>query len=374
MAFIQELVVRASVEGLSGVAYPKRAILLALLALAFIAGFEVVYRLPELLGESRHPVVADVLSSHRYFSLETSGLPGLEIGHSFLNWLVSNIPGMFFGLLMGSVLLALVSLLPETDKPHRSQETALGILTGIPLGVCVNCAAPMAKGMLDSGSRPNFPLALMLSSPVFNIVVLSMTFSLFPVYLGAIRYLLLGLFFILLFPLILNRTQPDTQQGGPCALPANRIRHLIDGLEPEESWLDAASQTAKGVFQGFAFLMRKTAGWMVLAGVLGVTLAYSIPLEHFIVHEVTGWNLLLLALIATLLPVPMAFDVLLAHSLYAAGLPAPYVAVLLLTLGTYSLFPLLILWTTRLRRMAIALYAAFVLLGVLGGSIVAWLG
>jgi hypothetical protein len=60
------------------------------------------------------------------------------------------------------------------------------------------------------------------------------------------------------------------------------------------------------------------------------------------------------AILGTLLPVPMALDVALAYVLYHAGVPVQYVAVLLCTLGSVSVYSLSALgkqlgWETSLR-------------------------
>ena len=69
-----------------------------------------------------------------------------------------------------------------TVRGHRSGfvNTLIGVAVGAPLGVCVNCSAPVAKGMHDGGARLETTLATMFSSPTLNIIVLTMLFSIFP--------------------------------------------------------------------------------------------------------------------------------------------------------------------------------------------------
>jgi len=76
------------------------------------------------------------------------------------------------------------------------------VAVGTPLGVCVNCAAPVAKGMHDGGARLETTLATMFSSPTLNIVVLTMLFSMFPLYLVVIKLTLTLTFILVVVPLL----------------------------------------------------------------------------------------------------------------------------------------------------------------------------
>src|SRR5207302_1371534 len=82
-----------------------------------------------------------------------------------------------------------------------------------------------------------------------------------------------------------------------------------------------------------------TLPWMLLAAVLGALAAETIPAygTHL---PVSLAGVVCVAILGTLLPVPMALDVALAYVLYHAGVPVPYVAVLLCTLGPVSVYSL----------------------------------
>src|SRR5947209_20445537 len=84
-----------------------------------------------------------------------------------------------------------------------------------------------------------------------------------------------------------------------------------------------------------------TLPWMLLAAVVGAAAAELIPAygTHL---PVSFFGVIGVAVLGTLLPVPMALDVALAYVLYHAGVPLPYVAALPRTLGparSYSLSP-----------------------------------
>jgi hypothetical protein len=75
------------------------------------------------------------------------------------------------------------------------------------------------------------------------------------------------------------------------------------------------------------------------------------------------------AMLETLLPVPMALDVALAYVLYHAGVPAPYVAALLCTLGPVSIYSLSALGHQLGRRASLQLAGATALLESVAGLV-----
>src|SRR3954467_14452954 len=101
-------------------------------------------------------------------------------------WGVTNKQGMTFGILLAAALLTLVPLLPR-PRGGKFAGAVQGMLVGAPLGVCVNCAAPIGQAMLKGGSRVEVALATMFASPSFNVIVLGMLLALFPWYLAALK-------------------------------------------------------------------------------------------------------------------------------------------------------------------------------------------
>src|SRR5579859_3780901 len=107
----------------------------------------------------------------------SSGMPLLtRIGHTSINWMWTNRIGMTFGICFGAAILTLLPLLPRIRFNSSLANTFLGGVTGIPLGVCANCVAPIGRGLYQAGASPNTVLATMISSPTLNVVVLTMVF------------------------------------------------------------------------------------------------------------------------------------------------------------------------------------------------------
>ncbi|MDW3192746.1 MAG: permease [Cytophagales bacterium] len=125
-----------------------------------------------------------------------------EIWFNTLNWMYTNKQGMTFGVLFATGLMMVFSLIRNKTLENQFLQAGFGMLLGAPLGVCVNCAAPIAQGMRKGGASVATSLATMVSSPTLNVVVLSMLFSLFPWYMVAVRLFLTIVFILLLIPLI----------------------------------------------------------------------------------------------------------------------------------------------------------------------------
>jgi hypothetical protein len=111
---------------------------------------------------------------------------------------------------------------------------------------------------------------------------------------------------------------------------------------------------------------------MLLAALLGALAAETIPAygTHL---PVTLIGIAVVAILGTLLPVPMALDVALdvalAYVLYRAGTPLPYVAALLCTLGPVSVYSLSALGQQLGGKASVRLAGAVALLGCLAGIV-----
>ncbi len=289
-----------------------------------------------------------------------------RIVFSTINWVETNLEGMAFGLVIGASLLTLIGMIPA--RGHRSGfvNTLIGVAVGTPLGVCVNCAAPVAKGMHDGGARLETTLATMFSSPTLNVIVLTMLFSIFPLYLTVIKLVLTLTFILLLVPLLSRWVFPAerarTYDDAVCAIPASPA--------PANEGLIAAVRGATALLvKNLRYVVIRTVPLMLLAGFLGAVVANLVPLPDLVDFEPSILSVAVVALIGIFLPVPVAFDIVVVAVLISAGAPMVYSGTLLFTLGIFSIYPFFIVWTSISKRVAIVLAGALVVLGVLGGIV-----
>ena len=162
-------------------------------------------RIPSLEGKAavgRELALEDPLGFEPVVRIEPEA-PFLEkVAYTTVNWIHTNRQGMAFGLVLAAAFMTLLPLLQRAALGGVFANTLLGVVVGAPLGVCVNCAAPIARGLHSSGARIETSLATMISSPTLNIVVVTMVFTLFPFYLAVIKVGLSLFFLLVMIPVL----------------------------------------------------------------------------------------------------------------------------------------------------------------------------
>lgn len=333
----------------------------------YLAGFLSLLILLIFWSEQRYPAllkklhagsavkVAGPVSFDTLLKVEPHMAARARVARTTVNWLYTNRFGMYFALPFGA---AMMTLLASTATPKRFSSAAgnvlCGAVAGAPLGVCTNCATPVAQSLLMGGASTRMTVAAMISSPSFNPVVIAMVFVLFPLPIAALRVMAPALLLAGLPWLVPEARARALGLGMPALVPALQARLL---------------QFGKTFLRNLLRLTLWTLPWMLLAAVLGALAAELIPAygTHL---AVSLFGVLAVAVLGTLLPVPMALDVALAFVLYHAGVPVVYVAVLLCTLGPVSIYSLTALAQQLGRRTSLRLAGATAGIGVLAGGIV----
>jgi uncharacterized membrane protein YraQ (UPF0718 family) len=309
----------------------------------------------------------DPLSFEASIQIQPSDSASKRILYTTINWIETNLEGMAFGLMIGACLLTLIGMIPARGHSNGFVNTLIGVAVGAPLGVCVNCSAPVAKGMHDGGARLETTLATMFSSPTLNIVVLTMLFAIFPLYLTVIKLVLTLTFILLLMPLlarwVFKEERTLTYDDTVCAVPSPLAVPI------DESVLAAIRAASTLIGRNLAYVVIRTVPLMLLAGFLGAVVVHLLPLPTLLDYEPGIVSVSAVALIGLFLPVPVAFDVVLVAVLFSAGAPMIYSMTLLFTLGIFSVYPFFIIWNTISRRVAIVLTVVLMGLGLIGGII-----
>ncbi len=290
-----------------------------------------------------------------------------RIAYTTINWIETNLEGMAFGLMIGACFLTLIGMIRVRGHQNGVVNTLIGVAVGAPLGVCVNCSAPVAKGMHDGGARLETTLATMFSSPTLNIIVLTMLFSIFPLYLTVIKLVQTLFFILVLIPLLSRWVFRDeripTYDDTVCAIepPAN--------APADESWALAMRGSGTILLRSLGYIVVRTVPLMLLAGLLGAVVVHVIPLPSLVEMEPGILSVAVVALVGIFLPVPVAFDLILVAVLITAGAPMIYSMTLLFTLGIFSIYPFFIIWKTISRRVAVVLATVLLVIGIAGGLV-----
>ena len=332
--------------------------LAALIAVGAVLIFWSQQRYPALLKKLHAGTGVKVAGAISFDALlkVTPEMPApTRVMRTSVNWLYTNRFGMYFALPFGA---AMMTLLAGIAAPKRFSSAAgnvlCGAVAGAPLGVCTNCATPVAQSLLVGGASTRLTLAAMISSPSFNPVIVALVFVLFPLPLAAMR-LVVPVVLLAFLPLLVreNELRPRT-----IVVPA-----------ADEAMVPRLVSFCRAYLRNLLRLTLLTLPWMLLAAVIGASVAEMIPAYGTHV-PVSVFGVVCVAILGTLLPVPMALDVALAYVLYHAGVPVPYVAALLCTLGPVSIYSLSAIGKQLDWRTSLRLGGAVALLGCFAGLVV----
>ena len=255
---------------------------------------------------------------------------------SSVNWAYTNWKGMTFGLLFAAAALTLLGGVQRRAFKHPWQNTLAGIFFGAPLGVCVNCATPIAQGMYAAGTRLETALATLVSSPTLNPIVLTMAFTLLPWEMG-LGHLLAVLAILASLPLVV-RTAGAPKTGavtGTAVLGSPPANAIVGGA----SYAGALSSVMVSFGRHLLYIAKLALPLMLLAGFLGALVIELVPFDWVAGAQLNAVTLLSVAALAVFLPVPMAFNVIIVMALLSSGLHPGLGMVLLIGLGAYSIYP-----------------------------------
>jgi uncharacterized membrane protein YraQ (UPF0718 family) len=341
------------------VSHAWRSRTLAIILMVAIAGvFWVDSRYPALLKRyhaGTQVKAAGAITFGTVYAVDRTMPLTTRVWRTTVNWLDANRVGMTFSFLFGPAALVFLATVRRRRTNSVYLNALFGAAAGAPLAVCTNCIAPIARGLYASGMSVDSVLAAMFASPALNVVVLAMTFALFPAPVALLK-LATVLFLIFVFAPAVALRQRESAAGFICPIE----------IPMEETWMQALVSTARSFVKSFWYVFRVAFPLMILAAVLGALVIELLP-PQALIAQVTLGGILLVAIVAAFLPVPMAFDVAIAYIAMTKGVPLPYVVTILCTLGIISVFSLSIVGKSISWKVAAGAYVTVVALGTLAG-------
>ncbi|MEJ2742672.1 MAG: FG-GAP-like repeat-containing protein [Gammaproteobacteria bacterium] len=324
-----------------------------------------------LMAQSGAGAVHDLFAAWPVIEINPHDPLWQRILYSTINWLDANKKGMTFGVLFGGLVFALLPLLTLKPGGGRLKNTLLGVLMGTPLGVCVNCAAPVFQGVLQT-RRLEMATSMMMSSPTLNIVVVTMVFSLFPLHLALLK-IGFTFFIILSVPILITWVRGDEKVRDWEALTdqattTSSLAMPMATSAPEKNTLNTTGLSwawgtwlgLKAAARGIGTISVRAVPLMFLAGFLGAVIGQVMPLDA-LQASLGPVSALFAAIAIVLLPIPVAFDVTLANAFFSQGVSFPLVAMMLSGFGIYSLYAFFVLWRSASLRWAMTLLVMCIL-------------
>ena len=323
-------------------------------------------------------------------------LPGTgtlkTIAINTVNWIYTNWKGMTFGVIFGAALLTILGLLPKRQFKGYFSNALMGTMMGAPLGVCVNCAAPIAQGLHEVGMRRETTLAALIASPSLNVIVVTMSFSLLPFHLAMIKVLAILVFLLVVIPVFVRYLdQRERRDAAAVELPDVSAKlqensllravgeqiHTGTHMERDKANFGRAFLWfARNYLKNLWLIARITVPLMLVAGILGAVFITVIPfgsllalISPFDGPAGTIVTLCLVAAFALILPVPIAFDVMFVSVLLSAGWRDHHAMAALLALGSFSIYSYMIIGRAMSFKLASALSALLFGMSVLTGIV-----
>lgn len=278
-----------------------------------------------------------------------------------INWLDTMKKGMTFGVLSGALLHTILKYYPLKIGQNLYLNSLKGALVGVPAGVCANCSVPMACGVTRGDGRVEVALGFLFSSPNFNPIVMMMTFTALPLSMFVTKYALLLFVIAFLVPALVKWLEKD----GPLKLLPVDERAAACDIPPapacEQGFFAVLRELSVEFVKNVWMLLKPTIAIMLCMSVLAATLLQFLPWDQWLSANPTPLLLLGVAFLATLMPVPIALDVMFAALLIKHGRSPAYVMVFTIALGAYSIVPSIYLWREVSRKLSVILFLFFAL-------------
>jgi uncharacterized membrane protein YraQ (UPF0718 family) len=354
-------------EAVTGKDFEKRANAYRFWMLAAATGcllfiFWFSSRYPQLFKKATH--IGQVLPTMAYSSELFPVTPALplwrQILYTTINWLDGMKIGMSFGVLLGAVIHTYLHYFPLNFSDNRFLNALKGALLGAPAGVCANCSVPVACGLTRGQGRVETALGFLFSSPNFNPVVLTMSVFVLPWAIVFTKYLVLLALILLVVPLLIRYFErrepllmpPLQSVAEACELPLDKPSSLTGVVK------DLLLEFSKNLWA----LIKPTITIMLFSAFLASAMLIVLPWKKMLAHH-DPLTKLLVSFLATIMPVPIALDVMFAKQLLNQGVEAGYVMLFALNLGAYSIIPSIYLWREISRKLATSLFIFFTLTG-----------
>ena len=221
--------------------------------------------------------------------------------------------------------------------------------------MCVNCATPIAQGIYAAGARLETALSALIASPTLNVIVLTMSFTILPWEIATAK--LIGVFAMLAsLPLLVRYFSSAPADNTADKSSPNRMNVATATFAgTHETYAAVAQGVAREYLGHLWYIVRLAVPLMLLAGVLGAVVVEVVPFDLFATRPASVGLIVLAALVATLLPVPIAFDVIVVSALLAAGADVGLATAVLFALGIFSVYPALIIAKEVSVRLSAAL-------------------
>ena len=342
----------------------RKVVIYLSLALGLSTFFWVYSRYPGLLKKAAKGTTQETQAWAFDLLWKDSANQGIaeNIAMNFINWCYTNWKGMTFGILLAAILVSLFENFKGVRFKNPWLRTLFGAGIGASLGLCANCAAPVGLGMKKGGASTETALATMMTSPTLNFVCVTMAFSLLPFAFASLK--IISTFLVLvLIPAVVSYASNKEEFK-------KEIPDVMTAIIPNESWLQSFKSVWPILFKNLFFVFKASVPLMLLAGLLGSIIFEVLPIGWLTSIEPTIGNIFLVALVGTLIPAPMTFDVIFSAKLLQAGASPAIAMTMLFSLGIFSVYSMMVIGKYFSAKLATALFFLVWLISLLSAAVI----
>lgn len=297
---------------------------------------------------SRYPALNQKLSNPTSLSLSGIGFANefiieqgsallIKILYTAMNWIISNLHGMTFGIILGAGVITMLKTIDVVPGDSKKVNAVKGLFMGSALGVCANCAVPIMESLRSSGYPKSLYIPILLASPILNPIVLTMSYTMLPPEFLGLKLLMLLMVVLLV---VLIKDQPK--------LPGINSLSL------------SATETLVEIPRDLIKFIIKIIPLMMMVGILGSGVILLVP-EDILISEMSVIMLPILAVISAILPVPITFDIFFVNIMISMGASLSYAMIFNLSLGIFSIYPFIAIYKSGEKKTAILIMAVVII-------------
>ena len=283
------------------------------------------------------------LNYHERFPVEQADIFPLAVFKSCANFWEANATGMTFAVIIGAAALSLALSYKKFDtllQLKGVKGAAVGSIIGMPLNMCANCSAVTSISLTSQKGSSEASLGIIMGGALLNFIGIVTMFGLFSPAVVISRIVFSILMITLVVPLVSKLVDPDGKSSIvnstefdqiSCYFPEKSLLATI--LKSFEDWMIAVGNIAIKLIP------------LMLLGTL-ITALFRVIFPNSTFEHIESYSpviiIVIISFIATLLSVPVLFEILLGTVLLHLGFSNGPIASMVFAAPAFGLFTLVL--------------------------------
>ncbi len=283
------------------------------------------------------------LNYHERFPVQAADSYPAAVLKSCANFWEANATGMTFAVIIGAAALSLALSYKKFSNLLRLKGikgAAVGSLIGMPLNMCANCSAVTSMSLTSQGGSAESSLGIIMGGALLNFIGIVTMFGLFNPAVVISRIVFSVLMINVVVPYVSKLVNPDA----PSLLQQNEGINQISCYFPELSF----GKTIVKTFEDWLIAVGNIAVKLIPLMLLGtlITALFRVIFPNEVFSHIANYSpfivIVIVSFIATLLSVPVLFEILLGTVLLHLGFSNGPIASMVFGAPAFGLFTLVL--------------------------------